>query len=195
MSEGESRRWPDDPPLAGHGDGVKMMSLCVNVARRVGLRAAEAVLKIVFDWLGIAASVPSWTAIRTWMRRLGVAALEEPPEPADDGVWLADHSHQIGPEKVLVVWGVRASQRPPPGTPLRHEDVPVLAVQPGTTWMTADVAAVYESLAARQGAPRAVLSDGAAELRDAAEVLRKSRPDTIVPGDFKHRAVNVLSTA
>ena len=50
------------------------------------------------------------------------------------------------------------------------------------------------SLAARQGAPRAVLSDGAAELRDAAEVLRKSRPDTIVLGDFQHRAANVLKS-
>ena len=194
MSEVESRRWPDDPPLARHGYGVKMMSLCVNVARRVGLRAAEAVLKIVFDWLGIAASVPSWTAIRTWMQRLGVAALEEPAEPADDWVWLADHSNQIGPEKVLVVLGVRASQLPPPGTPLRHEDLQVLAVKPGTTWKTQDVADVYESLAAKHGAPRAVLCDGAAELRDAAEVLRKSRPDTIVLGDFKHRAANVLKS-
>lgn len=195
MSAVESRRWPDDPPLAGHGYGVKMMSLCVNVARRVGLRAAEAVLKIVFEWLGLAVSIPSWTAIRTWLQRLGVAALEEPLEPAGDWVWLVDHSNQIGPEKVLVVLGVRASQLPPPGTPLRHEDVHVLAVQPGTTWKTADVAAVYESLAARRGAPRAVLSDGAAELRDAAETLRKSRPDTIVLGDFKHRAANVLKSA
>src|SRR5207244_667531 len=147
---------------------------------RVGLRATEAVLRIVFEWLGIAAEVPHWTAIRTWMQRLGVAAIEEPLERADDWIWLADHSNQIGPEKVLVVLGVRASQLPPPGTPLRHEDVRVLAVQPGTTWKTEDVAAVYESLAERHGAPRAVLSDGAAELHDGAEALKKSRPDAIV---------------
>jgi hypothetical protein len=185
---------PDDPPLAAHGYGLEMMSLCVNVARRVGLRATEAVLRIVFEWLGIAASIPDWTTIRTWMQRLGVAALEEPLEQADDWVWLADHSNQIGPEKVLVVLGVRASRLPPPGMPLRHEDVRVLAVQPGTTWKTADVAAVYVSLAARHGAPRAVLSDGATELRDAAETLKTSRPDAIVLGDFKHRAANVLQS-
>ena len=190
----ESPRLPDDPPLAAHRHGPKMMSLCVNVARRVGLRATEAVLRIVFEWLGIPAAVPHWTTIRTWMQRLGVAAMEEPLERADDWVWLADHSNQIGPEKVLVVLGVRASQLPPPGTPLRHEDVRVLAVQPGTTWKTENVAAVYESLAQRHGAPRAVLSDGAAELRDGAEVLKKSRPDAIVLGDFKHRAANVLKS-
>jgi hypothetical protein len=190
----ESPRLPDDPPLAAHGYGLKMMSLCVNLARRVGLRATEAVLRIVFEWLGIAVSIPDWTSIRTWMQRLGVAAIEEPLEQADDWVWLADHSNQIGPEKVLVVLGVRASQLPPPGTPLRHEDVRVLTVQPGTTWKTEDVAAVYESLAAQHGAPRAVLSDGAAELRDAAQVLKKLRPDAIVLGDFKHRAANVLKS-
>jgi hypothetical protein len=193
-SQVESPQLPDDPPLAGHGYGPKMMSLCVNVARRVGLRAAEAVLQIVFEWQGITASIPHWTAIRLWMQRLGVAAIEEPLEPADDWVWLADHSNQIGQEKVLGVLAVRASQLPPPGTPLRHEDVRVLAVQPGTSWKTADVAKVYESLAAQHGAPRAVLSDGAAELRDAAEILKKSRSDVIVLGDFKHRAANVLKS-
>lgn len=62
------------------------------------------------------------------------------------------------------------------------------------TRINAAVAAMYESLAARHGAERAVLSDGAAELRDAAETLRKTRPDAIVPGDFKHRAANVLKS-
>ena len=190
----ESPRLPDDRPLAGHSYGPRMISLCVNVARRVGLRATEGVLRIVFEWLGIAVSIPDWTTIRTWMQRLGVAALEEPLERADDWVWLADHSNQIGPEKVLVVLGVRASQLPPPGTPLRHGDVQVLVVQPGTTWKTEDVAAVYESLAARHGAPRAVLTDGASELRNAAEILQKQRSDAIALGDFKHRAANVLKS-
>lgn len=151
------------------------MSVCVNVARRVGLRATEIVLRMVFEWLGIATSVPDWTTIRTWMQRLGVAEIKEPLERADDWVWLADHSNQIGQEKVLVVLAVRASQLPPRGTPLRHEDVRVLTVQPGTTWKTEDVAAVYESLAKRHGAPRAVFCDGASELRDATENLRKQR--------------------
>ena len=171
-----------------------MISLCVNVARRVGLRATEEVLRTVFEWLGLTAPIPDWTTVRTWLQRLGVAAIEEPLERADDWVWLADHSNQIGPEKVLVVLGVRASQLPPPGTPLRHADLHVLAVQPGTTWKTEDVAAVYASLAARHGAPRAVLTDGAVELQDGAEILKKTRADTIGLGDFKHRAANVLKS-
>ena len=69
--------------------------------------------------------LPDWTTIPTWLMRLGVAVLEEPLEDADDRVWMVDHSNQIGPEKVLVMLGVRASQLPPPGRTSR--------IRPGST--------------------------------------------------------------
>lgn len=185
---------PDDPPIASHGFGARMISLCVNVARKVGLRAAEGVLQIVFEWFGCDQRVPDWTSIRGWMQRLGVAALDEPVEKADDWVWMADHSNQIGTEKVLTVLAVRASELPEPGTPLTHEDVRVLRVEPGVNWKREDMARVYDELAERFGAPRAVLVDGAVELRDGAEGLKTRRSDTIVLGDFKHKAANVLSS-
>lgn len=191
---GSAPRLPEDPPLSTHGYGARMVSLCVNVAQKVGLRAAQAVLKIVFEWLGLEQKIPDWTTIRGWMQRVGVAALEEPVEPADDWIWMADHSNQIGPEKALVVLGVRASQLPPPGTPLTHADVRVLAVEPDTAWKRADMEQAYTELAERCGVPRAVLVDGAAELRDGAEALKSRRPDTIVLGDFKHKAANVLKS-
>lgn len=123
--EGIARRLPDDPPLGTHGYGARMISLCVNVAQKVGLRA---------------------------------------------------------------------SQLPPPGTPLTHADVRVLTVQPGTSWKCADMERAYEEVAQRCGVPRAVLVDGAPELRDGAEVLKSQRADTIVLGDFKHKAANVLKS-
>jgi hypothetical protein len=185
---------PDDPPVGNHGYGARLISLCVNLARQVGLRAAESALRTVFEWLGCSERVPHWTSIRGWMQRLGVAALNEPAEPADDWVWLADHSNQIGAEKALAVLAVRAAKLPAPGTPLTHQDVRVLAVAPGVSWKRADMGRVYDELAGRFGAPRAVLSDGAVELRDGAETLKTRRADTIVLGDFKHKAANVLSS-
>jgi hypothetical protein len=103
---------------------------------------------------------------------------------------MADHSNQIGPEKALVVLGVRASQMPPPGTTLKHEEVRLLTARPGTTWKREDMAVVYTELAERYGPPRAVLADGAVELRDGAECLKNQRSDTIVLQDFKHKAAN-----
>jgi hypothetical protein len=169
-----------------------MVSLCVNLARKIGFRATEKVLTIFFDWLGVSQKIPSFTGIRSWMQRVGIAAIKSPVEKADDWVWLADHSIQIGPEKTLLVLGMRASKMPPHGLPLRHEDVRVLSIEPGTHWKQENVAASYERLAARGGAPRAVLSDGAVDLRAGAETLKSKRSDTIILGDFKHRAANIL---
>jgi len=190
--ENQPIRLPVDPVLPYHGYGPKMIALCINLAQKVGLRGAESALQLVHDAYEITDKVPCWTTIRTWMQRVGVAAIDLPLEAADDWVWMADHSCQIGDDKVLVVLAVRASKMPPPGTALKHEDLHVLTVQPGTQWKTEDVAKAYETLAQKYGVPMALVVDGAPELRDAAEVLQKQRPEMIVLSDFKHKAANIL---
>jgi len=186
---------PDDPRLKGHKFGVRTICLAVNLARVIGLRPTERVLKIVWEWLGVQQQLPAWTTIRTWLLRVGVAAMQEPVEAADDWVWMADHSNQIGPEKALVVLGVRASRLPPPGESLKHEDVRLLTVRPGTAWKREDMASIYCELARCYGNPRAVLCDGAVELRDGVKCLQKQRSDTIVLQDFKHKAATFLKVA
>lgn len=183
---------PVDPPLKGHKFGPRLISLAVNLARIVGLRGTERSLKVVFDWLGVEQEVPHWTTIRGWVQRVGLAALNAPVEEADDWIWMMDHSNQIGPEKALVVLGMRASQMPEPGKTIQHEDVRLLALRPGTAWKREDMAAVYSELAERYGTPRAVIADGATELQEGAECLKERRSDTIVLEDFKHRAANFL---
>jgi hypothetical protein len=183
---------PHDPPLPHHEFGPKMISLCVNLARRIGLRPTVDCLQIVFDWLGVAERLPDWTTVRTWLMRAGVAAIEEPIEPADDWVWMADHSNQIGPEKALAIIGLRASKMPPPGVALTHQHVRVLVIEPGVSWKREVMERAYGELADKIGAPLAVVVDGAVELRDGAEVLQKRRENVIILGDFKHYAANVL---
>lgn len=190
QAQATSPSLPDDPPIGTHGYGPRMVSLATNLARIVGFRGAQRCLEIIFGWFGVKQRVPDFTTIRNWLQRVGVAALREPIERADDWIWMVDHSNQIGPEKALVVLGVRASRMPPPGTALKHEDVRLLMARPGTTWKREDMATVYAELAKRYGVPRAVLADGAVELRDGAESLKNQRSDTIVLQDFKHKAAN-----
>lgn len=185
-------RLPADPVLPCHHYGPKMIALSINLAKNGGLRAAASALQLFHEAYEITGEVPHWTTIRTWMQRVGVAAIDLPLEAADDWVWMADHSCQIGDDKVLVVLAVRASKMPPPGTALKHEDLHVLIVQPGTQWKTEDVAKAYEKLAQKYGVPMALVIDGAPELRDAAEVLKKQRPEMIVLNDFKHKAANIM---
>ena len=114
-------------------------------------------------------------------------AIDRPIEPADDWIWFADHSNQIGQEKVLSVLGIRACHLPPPGRPLRHEDVRVLDLVVGSEWKREDMTEVYEQLAERCGGPPlALIADGAVELREGAEPLKKQRETMLVLRDFKH---------
>ncbi len=183
---------PHDPVLPHHEFGPKMISVCVNLAMNVGLRASITCMTIVLDWLGADIRLPVWTTVRTWLMRLGVAALEEPVEQADDWIWMADHSNQIGREKALAVIGIRASNMPPAGVAIGHQDVRLLMLEPGINWKTEDMSDAYERLAEKVGAPLAVLTDGACELRNGAQTLKKKRENTLLLGDFKHFAANVL---
>lgn len=190
----QSVNLPEDRPVATHGYGARMISLAVNVARSVGLRGAERVLRLVFDWLGVAQETPTRTSIRNWLQRLGIAELQQPLKPNEDLVIMVDHSNQIGTEKVMVALGVNASELPEPGKALTHENVRVLEVKPGSQWKTENMEQEYEDLADRHGVPRAVLVDGAPELRDGAKCLENRRHDTIVLRDFKHYAASVLKS-
>ena len=78
---------PADPPIGTHGYGARMVCLAVELAQAVGFRGAERVLRIVFDWLGVEQKLPSFSTIRHWIQRLGVAALNEPISKANAGVW------------------------------------------------------------------------------------------------------------
>lgn len=190
----QSVNLPEDPPVATHGFGARLISLAVNLAKSVGFRGAVRVLKLFFQWLGVAHKVPTRTTIRSWLQRLGIAELQQPLQPNEDLVLMVDHSNQIGTEKVLVALGVNASALPRAGTALTHEHVRVLAIKPGSSWKTEDMKQSYQQLAEQHGVPRAVLSDGAVELCDGAKCLETQRPDTIRLRDFKHYAANVMKS-
>lgn len=190
----QSINLPEDPPLGTHGFGARMISLAVNLARSVGFRGAVRTLQVFFHWLGIDRAIPGRTSIRNWLQRLGIAEMKRPLECGESLVIMVDHSNQIGTEKVMLALGVNAAAMPERGKALTHEDVRVLEVKPGNSWKTADMEKEYEALAARHGTPRAVLIDGAVELREGAQCLKNQREDTLVLRDFKHYAANVVKS-
>ena len=136
--------------LSGHQYGTGLIVLCVNVARIIGLRATSQVLQILFDWLGVEVDIPTYQTIRTWMQRIGLDRMQN-AEQVSGGVWLVDHTNQIGKEKVLAILRVPEATLTCWEGPLRHEDVEVLTVMPGEAWKRGDVAKVYQELAERYG--------------------------------------------
>lgn len=184
---------PCDIPLKGHQFGLNLISWAIATAKVAGLRAAPKVMRLACQFFGCDLRLPKWTAIRSWLIRAGIGCLEEAIELADDWIWIIDHSIQVGKEKVLAVLGIRRSKLPKAGTPLKHSDLRVLEVLPGVSWKAEDVGKALLDLATRAGnAPRAVLGDGAPELRDGVAMLCEQRKDCIFLGDFKHHAANVL---
>lgn len=182
---------PSDLPVPHHTYGPKMISLCLNLCQEVGFRPAETALSIIFDWLGIEGKTPSFDAMRVWACRAGVAQLQLPVE-GDDWIWLVDHSNQIGQEKVLQIIGIRARDLPPLGETLPLEKMRVLATISGTSWTRDDVRREYKKLAQRIGPPKYLLTDGAVELRESADVLEMEGEKPITLRDMKHYAANVF---
>lgn len=181
-----------DLPIFGHQFAAKMITLCINLAKQIGFRPARQALQTVVTAMNLNLKVPSHDAIRNWTVRVGVGELQDTFSKDQDVLWMSDHSSQIGTEKVLLIIGITVEDLPQPGQTLSLEDVKVLAIVPGQRWKKEDVGREYQKLADRIGAPRYLLCDGAIELREPAESLEKDGRKTIVLGDLKHHAANVL---
>ena len=179
-------------PMPGHQFGITLIAAAISLGKRVGFRAAADAMSILFDLLQIDMKVPSHDAIEQWTLRLGVATLQDTFTPTDRVLWMADHSSQIGKEKVLLIIGIAIDDLPPPGETLCLEKMKVLAIVPGESWKKEDVEREYQKLAGRIGPPVYLLCDGAVELRDPAGKLEKDGQKTIVLGDLKHHAANML---
>jgi hypothetical protein len=155
------------------------------------LRGAAAVL----GWLGSVTGredlAPDGSTGRSWLMRLGLAALLRPKVIADDWAWLIDHSIQIGTCKCLVILGVRLGELPE-GRPLCHRDLEPIDLVPMAGSTKEAVAACLEGAAARTGAPRVILDDHGADLHGGVEIFRAAHPGTIEVYDITHKAACLL---
>jgi len=182
----------NDRPLPRHQFGVRLIATSIELAKRIGFRATEFVWSLFFDLLGIEGKAPSHDIIEQWTLRLGVSELQDTFTKDQRTLWMVDHSNQISKERVLLIIGVALENLPPIGQTLQLEHMKVLAIVPGEQWKKEDVKREYLKLAEKIGAPTYLLCDGASELRDPAENLEKDGEKTIVLGDLKHHAANVL---
>lgn len=155
------------PPEMQYGAGL--IALCVNLAREIGFRPTVRALTIVFGWLQADVAIPAYQSILGWAKRLGLFRLQNGSRKGR-GVWVVDHTNQIGKEKVLVILNVPAD-RPRDAGPLRQEEVEVLGLAPAESWKREDVLERYVATAERCGVPRGIASDGAPELQEAIAML------------------------
>lgn len=126
------------------------------------------------------------------MLRLGYYKLTREKKVADDWVWIVDHTVQVGPEKCLLILGVRLSHLPAVGSSLAHEDVEVIDLLPVKG---SDGETVYQQLeeaTTKTGVPREIVSDHAPDLSKGLGKFSLKHPETAVVYDIKHKTAAVL---
>lgn len=185
-------QFPTEPAIPRHSYGAKMICLCLKLVQRIGFRPARAALEIFSESVGAVGKIPTSDVMRTWACRVGIAILHQEDVTHDDEIWMSDHSNQIGPEKILTILKIRASDLPPRGETLKRSKLKAIAVVPGKEWKRDDVRREYAKLASQRGAPRYLLTDGAVELHETADVLQKPGKRLTVMRDMKHKAANIL---
>ena len=134
----------------------------------------------------------SWWTGRLWLLRLGLYKLTRPKTKADDWVWILDHSVQIGPEKCLLILGIRLSSLRAASCHLTYADMEPIELCP-VRKSTGDI--VYQQLetaAKKTGVPREIVSDHGPDLHAGIRQFCQQHPMTCAVYDITHKAATLV---
>lgn len=185
-------------PHHSHSLGLIQIYLRVVLNCAVGFRGAAAVLQVAALLFPTDEQAPSPNGGQMWLLRLGLYMLSRPKEPADDWVWIIDHTIQIGPLKCLIVVGVRLSAwevkraNPEQSSALAHPDLSIWLIKPMTRSDGNAVRDELQDLSQKTGViPCEILSDCGADLEKGIRLFCADRPTRRVK-DVAHAAANAV---
>ena len=168
-------------------------SLTLVLQAAVSLRGAAAVFvhlpRLSYhpqgDW-------PSAGTIQMWLLRLGLDAIQQPLEQADDWAWLVDHTVQIGQTKCLLIVGVRLSKWRELGGELTHHDLSVIALEPVEHSDGETVERQLQAAVSRTGLPRMIASDHGSDLKKGIAAFGQQHPQVASCYDIAHKIALLL---
>jgi hypothetical protein len=155
------------------------------------MRAASRALHLFLSFLGLKVSIPSWSAGRLWLLRIGLYKLERPKQIAGDWIWIIDHTVQLGKEKCMVIVGIRQEHFPKAQLHLTHEDVEPIALIPVKQSNGEVVCQQLEESIRKTGVPKQIISDHATDVKSGVERFCR-KYDTIGTYDMKHKGAAVV---
>lgn len=182
------------PPWHHHYQvGVIQWYLRFVLEAATSLRAAVRVLEVLRGWLPGVQRSPAANTGQWWLLRLGLYELGRPKEVAGDWVWLVDHTVQLGQVKCLLIVAVRLSAWESQGRgPLEHRDLAVLALEPMRQSTGPLVETHLKRAIGQTGVPRAILSDGGKDLKNAVAAFQQQHPAVADLSDIKHKLATLV---
>lgn len=177
-----------------HSYSLSAMALTLRMVLdgAVGFRACSAVVNLIQKYLPQFRGAPVPNTAQSWLLRLGLHELQRPKEPADDWIFLVDHTLQLGAWKCLLIVGIRQASWQQLDRPLTHQDLNLLTLEPVAKSDGDQVHRQLEAAAAKVGAPLAILSDGGPDITKGAAQFQQQHPRTRVQNDIAHKAANLL---
>jgi len=155
------------------------------------MRGAAAGLRLIAARLGLDVAMPSSSAVRSWLLRLGCHALTC-ALPSGVWVWLVDHTVQIGACKLLVIVGCLLNEASLGERPLRQGDLHLvqLSLMEHSTKEAVDLE--LERAVLRTGVPREIASDQGTDLNGGVQLFQQQHAGVAHVHDLAHQAANVL---
>jgi hypothetical protein len=130
------------------------------------LRGAAAAMTLFVQEQFAFFAVPSFSAIRSWLLRVGLYALTRPLQRRPHGwVWLVDHTIQIGTLKILVILGCPLDRVPFGERALQLADLQMVALVPMEQSTGAAVDRELDRAVERTGAPAQIVADQGSDLK------------------------------
>jgi hypothetical protein len=171
------------------------LSLKLVLEAGSSLRGAAAALGL-FVRQGFASfAVPSGSAIRSWLLRVGHYALVRPLDRRTPWLWLVDHTIQIGTQKILVILGCPMDHVPFGQRALHLSDLQLVALVPMEKSTAALVEAELEQAVQRTGRPCLIVSDQGSDLRKGIADFQSWYPRTAYVPDVAHYGATLLEHA
>jgi hypothetical protein len=171
------------------------LSLKLVLEAGSSLRGAAAAMALLVRQGFASFGVPSFSAIRSWLLRVGHYALMRPLDRRTPWLWLVDHTIQIGTQKILVILGCPLDRVPFGQRALQLSDLQLVALVPMEKSNGAIVEAELERAVQRTGPPRLIAADQGSDLKKGIGDFQEWYPRTAYVPDVAHYGATLLEHA
>ena len=117
--------------------------MSAKIGTSSSFRSVSKIIFICHIYFRFQCSAPSYSTGLLWVKKLGYYQLQQPKEPADDWIIIADESIGIGQEKLLVILGIRRCDIDF-SRPLKLQDLKPILVKSKEKWTGDDIAEEFK---------------------------------------------------